>query len=200
MLLKLYQTGQPILRQSAKHVTKQQLATQKVQDMIDFMIATLRDAPGVGLAAPQVGASQQIIVMEDKPKYHDMVPKPILKEQGRKPLSLQVLVNPKLEVIDPEVVLFFEGCLSVDNYLAVVPRFKSVRVTCWDRKGNEVSFVAHDWYARILQHEIDHLRGVLYIDSMKPESFMSTKNFAMLWRKAAKATISEAFGESMTNL
>ena len=80
MLLKLYQTGQPILRQSAKHVTKQQLKTQHTQDVINFMIVTLRDAPGVGLSAPQVGESWQVVIIEDIAKYHETVPRSLLTE------------------------------------------------------------------------------------------------------------------------
>jgi peptide deformylase len=132
MLLKLYQTGQPILRTSAKPVTKSLLASQFVQDVIEFMINTLRDAPGVGLAAPQVGESLQIIIIEDKATYHETVPKNILKEAGRKPVRLKVLVNPSLEIIEPETALYFEGCLSVDGYVAAVARAKIVKVTALD--------------------------------------------------------------------
>src|SRR4051812_41423641 len=116
MLLKLYQTGQPILRKPAKRLTRQDLATKHVQDVIDFMINTLRDAPGVGLAAPQVGEPLQIIIVEDKATYHEAVPENLLKEQGRKPVKLKVLVNPTLEIVDPKTSSYFEGCLSVDGY------------------------------------------------------------------------------------
>jgi peptide deformylase len=193
MLLKLYQAGQPILRKSAKRVSKQQLHTPHVQNVIDFMIATLRDAPGVGLAAPQVGESLQIIIVEDKAKYHETVPANLLKEAGRKPILLKVLVNPTLEVIDSEQALYFEGCLSVDDYVAAVHRRKSVKVTAWDRNGKEVSYVANGWHARILQHEVDHLLGKLYVDTMLPQSLNTIKNFSMLWRKSLEADIKKAF-------
>jgi peptide deformylase len=193
MLLKLYQAGQPVLRKTAKHVTKKQLELQHTQDVIDFMIATLRDAPGVGLAAPQVGEPMQIIIIDDKAAYQEPLPPAVLKEQGRKPIALKVLVNPVLEIVDPETALFFEGCLSVDGYGAAVERAKAVRVTALDRKGNEVSYVAHGWHARILQHEADHLQGTLYIDKMKPKSFMTTKILSLKWRKALQADISKAF-------
>jgi peptide deformylase len=193
MLLKVYQTGQPILRAKAKPLNKKRLASKEIQDVIDFMIATLRDAPGVGIAAPQVGEPLQIIVIEDLAKYHDMVSKPLLKEQNRKPQSLQVLVNPSITVVDPELALFFEGCMSIDNYLAAVPRHKSVKVKAWDRNGKEVSFTANGWHARIVQHEMDHLNGVLYIDTMKHASFMSIKNYSLLWRKSSEAKIKKTF-------
>jgi peptide deformylase len=195
MLLKLYQTGQPVLRKKAKLLTKQQLASRETQKVIDFMVATLRDAPGVGLAAPQVGELLQIIIIEDKAKYHATVPKMLLHEQQRTVVPLQILVNPQFEIINPIETLFFEGCLSVDNYLAVVPRASSVKVKAWDRDGKAISFLAHGWHARILQHEMDHLRGNLYIDIMKKTSFMSIKNFSMLWRTANGSKIKKAFAD-----
>ena len=196
MLLKLHQTGQPILRQPAKHVTRQQLQTQRVQDVIDFMIATLRDAPGVGLAAPQVGESLQIIIIEDKAKYHETVPRSLLKEEGRKPVALQVLVNPILEIVEPDTATYFEGCLSVEGYAAAVARHKAVRVRAWDRDGKQVMYEAKNWYARILQHEADHLLGKLYTDNMIPESLTTMKNFTMLWQKSLESEIKKAFIKS----
>jgi peptide deformylase len=193
MLLKLYQTGQPILRKPAKRVSKQLLHTQKVQDIIDFMIDTLRDAPGVGLAAPQIGESLQIIIIEDKASYHETVPENLLKEEGRKPVGLKVLINPSLEVIDTETALYFEGCLSVDGYVGAVARSKAVRLTAWTREGKEVSYTAKGWHARILQHEVDHLLGKLYTDVMIPQSFTSNKNFTMLWRKSLEHEIKQTF-------
>jgi peptide deformylase len=193
MLLKLYQTGQPILHKTSKRVSKKQLTSQHVQDIIDFMISTLRDAPGVGLAAPQVGEALQIIIIEDKPAYLETVPKKLLKEQQRTAIKLKVLVNPVLEIIDPDSSLYFEGCLSVDGYVGAVSRNKSVRVKAWDRHGNDVSFIAHGWQARILQHETDHLLGTLYIDKMITASFCSLKNFTMRWRKSTEKEIKKEY-------
>lgn len=193
MLLKLYQAGQPILRKSAKRLTRQQLASKHVQDVIDFMISTLRDAPGVGLAAPQIGESLQIIIIEDKLSYHETVPENLLREQGRKPFKLKVLVNPNLEIMDPETALYFEGCLSVEGYLGATARAKSVKVSALDRNGNELSYIATGWHARILQHEADHLLGKLYIDVMISQSFTSVKNFSMKWRKSLEQDIKKAF-------
>jgi peptide deformylase len=193
MLLKLYQAGQPILRKPAKRVTKQQLRSQHVQDVIDFMIATLRDAPGVGLAAPQVGESLQIVIIEDKAKYHEVVPPNLLKEMNRKPVPLKVLVNPTLEIIATEQSLYFEGCLSIDGYVAAVSRHKAVKVTAWGRNGQEVSYIAKGWHARILQHEVGHLLGKLYVDVMLSQSLTTTKNFSLLWRKSLEADIKKAY-------
>ncbi|HEY1645754.1 MAG TPA: peptide deformylase [Candidatus Saccharimonadales bacterium] len=193
MLLQLYQTGQPILRKKAKAVTREELVLKHTQDVIDFMIATLRDAPGVGLAAPQVGEALQIIIIDDKAKYHEQVPLEVLEAQGRKPIPLKVLVNPKLKILDSKTELWFEGCLSVDGYVAAAPRAKAVKVEAWDRHGKPISYSATAWHARILQHELDHLDGTLLIDRMYVKSFMSLKNFNNLWRKALSDKIENAF-------
>jgi peptide deformylase len=195
MLLKLYQTGQPVLRKKAKVVSKKVLASKKTQELIDSMVDTLRDSPGVGLAAPQVGESLQIFIVEDLAKYHEQVPSDVLAAQERKPVALKVFVNPKLEVTEQDEALFFEGCLSVDGYMAAVPRTKTVRIQALDRHGKAIAYTAHGWFARILQHETDHLNGILLIDRMKTKSFMNIKNFNNLWRKALPAKIEKEFGE-----
>jgi peptide deformylase len=193
MLLKIYQAGQPILRQKAKPVSKKALASSETQQLIDSMIETLRDVPGVGLAAPQVGQSLQICIVEDKEKYHKQVPKDVLDEQGRKAISLKVLVNPKLEIIEMQENMYFEGCLSVEGYAGAVSRANKVRVSALDRSGKPISYETTGWHARILQHEIGHLHGELYIDHMLPKSFMSIKNFTDLWRDALQAKIRKSF-------
>lgn len=195
MLLKIYQTGQPNLRKKAKLVSKDVLTKKHTQELIDLMVETLRDSPGVGLAAPQVGEPFQIFIVEDLAKYHKQVPKDVLKAQERKPVSLKVFVNPKLEIIEQDETLFFEGCLSVDGYVAAVPRAKSVKIKALDRHGKPITYTANGWFARILQHEIDHLNGLLLIDRMKNKSFMNTKNFNNLWRKALPGEIKREFNE-----
>jgi peptide deformylase len=170
------------------------LAKKQTQELIDLMIETLRESPGVGLAAPQVGEPLQIFIVEDKAKYHEQIPTEILHAQERKPVPLTVFVNPKLEVIKQAEALFFEGCLSVDGYVAAVPRARSVKISALDRHGKQITYTVHGWFARILQHEIDHLDGVLMIDRMKNKSFMSLKNFSNLWRKALPDKIEKEFG------
>src|SRR5690349_21079127 len=116
MLLKIIQAGDPHLRQSAKKVSLVTLKKPAMQHLIDLMIATLRDRPGVGLAAPQVGEPLQIIIIEDKKSYHQQVSPELLKAQGRKPVTLKVMINPILTIDEADEQLFFEGCLSVDGY------------------------------------------------------------------------------------
>ncbi|MHB1865230.1 MAG: peptide deformylase [Candidatus Saccharimonadales bacterium] len=193
MLLKLYQTGHPVLRKTAKVVSPKLLAAKRIQELIDHMINTLRDAPGVGLAAPQVGESLRILIIEDKSKYHDQVPKNVLKAQGRVNVPLRVLINPELSSLSEKSELWFEGCLSIDGYVAAVKRATSVSLKALDRYGKPLSFDAHGWQARILQHEVDHLNGGLFIDKMNTVSFMSLKNFNLYWRKELQSKILTAF-------
>ena len=195
MLLKIIQTGDDTLRNMAQPVTKAQLTSKKIQDLIDLMIITLHDAPGVGLAAPQVGESLQLLVIHDKKDYHDQVPASLLAEQRRKPLPITVMVNPVLAVTNPNLVTYFEGCLSIDGYVGAVQRAKQVTVTGWDRQGKKITITASDWYARVLQHEIDHLVGALYVDKINLKSFISQKNFNLKWRKCLQAEIIAKFGD-----
>lgn len=193
MLLKIYQTGQPVLREKAKLLSNEVLLADHTQQLIDSMIETLRDVPGVGLAAPQVGQSLQIVIIEDKKKYHKQVPENVLDQQARKAVPLKVLVNPKLEVLESEESLYFEGCLSVEGYVGAVNRANKVRVDALGRDGKLISYIAEGWHARILQHEIGHLNGELYIDLLQPRSFMSVKNFTELWRSALQDKIRKSF-------
>ncbi|OGL21875.1 peptide deformylase [Candidatus Saccharibacteria bacterium RIFCSPHIGHO2_01_FULL_45_15] len=187
MILKIVQAGDTTLRKKAKQLTRAQLAKPETQQLIDLMIATLRDRPGVGLAAPQVGESLRIIIIEDKTEYHEKVSDEMLIAQSRKPVPLKVIVNPVLTIISPadKSELYFEGCLSVDGYAAVVPRARAVKVTGWDRHGKPLTVTADGWFARILQHEVDHLNGDLYIDTMISRTFMTDKQYSKDWAKAS---------------
>lgn len=193
MLLKLFQAGHPVLANKAQKVSPEKLRDPKTQQLIDLMIDTLRDYPGVGLAAPQVGEDLQIIVIEDKKEYHEKVPKKLLSEQGREPVDLAVLVNPVLEIVDMTEKFYFEGCLSVDGYRAVVPRASRVVVNALDRTGKPVTVDASGWYARILQHEVDHLNGTLYVGRMVANSFISESMYSKDWNKAGFSLIKERF-------
>jgi len=197
MILKIVQTGEPILRKKAKKLTRAQLKSSGTQLLIDLMIATLRDQPGVGLAAPQVGESLQIIVIEDKKEYHEKVSKDLLDAQTRKPVSLKVIINPILQIEDDKNdELFFEGCLSVDGYSAVVPRARRVTVSGIDREGKKVTVKAEGWLARIIQHEVDHLNGSLYTDKMLSRTFITSKYYADKWMKSHPSELKEYIVES----
>ena len=188
MRLKIVQVGEAVLRTPARPLTRQEVTTDQITRLITDMRETMYDAPGVGLAAPQVGVPLQLAVIEDREDFLKAIPPSELEEKERRPVPFHVIINPKIELIGDDPVQFFEGCLSLSGFSALVPRSRQVRVTYWNERAEEKSALATGWYARILQHEIDHLHGTLYIDKMRPRSFTSVENFARSWKTK---TISE---------
>ncbi|NIS82352.1 MAG: peptide deformylase [Anaerolineales bacterium] len=144
----------PTLRQRAKKVRR---VTPAVQALIDDMIATMRAANGVGLAAPQVDVSQRVITIEYREETED-------PEKENSPAKLYVVVNPEIVRHSSEIVTGNEACLSIPGYFGEVERYQNVTVKGLDRDGKPFRLRAHGWLARIFQHEIDHLEGVLFID------------------------------------
>lgn len=171
MKLKIVQAGEPVLRERGRELTKVEIRSPEVQRLIELMRETMREAPGVGLAAPQVGVSLQLAVIEDQPEYLERHSAEQLAELQRSAVPFHVIINPKLKLLGDESAQFFEGCLSVEGYQAIVERSLNVRVECLNERGEEITINAHGWYARILQHEIDHLNGTLYIDRMNTRTF-----------------------------
>jgi len=176
MLLKIVQAGHPVLRKKGRALSKKEILSPSIQQLIELMRETMRDAPGVGLAAPQVGLSLQLTVIEDDPGRGEAEEEEGRSAKGRKGVPFHVLVNPKIEATDPTAVTSFEGCLSLPGFSALVPRARGVRVEALNHKGQPVKIEATGWYARILQHEIDHLHGRLYIDHMLTRSFTTNEN------------------------
>jgi peptide deformylase len=182
MRLKIVNVGEPSLRAASQQLSKQQILSPSNQSLIEYMRETLRDAPGVGLAAPQVGESLQLAVIEDKAEYQKALTETELKERGRNEVPFHVIVNPVLELVTESSATFFEGCLSLPGFTALVPRAKQVRVSCLDHQGEPRIIEASGWYARILQHEIDHLNATLYIDRMLDHSFSTLENYTRHWK------------------
>jgi peptide deformylase len=182
MILKLVQAGEPVLREPARPLSREEILSDPVQRLIFDMRETLRDAPGVGLAAPQVGVAMQLAIVEDLPEYSRDVPQQELIERERNPVTFHVIVNPRIAFYGDDKVEFFEGCLSLNGFMAIVPRSREVVVECLDERGNAQMIRASGWYARILQHEIDHLNGTLYIDRMHSRTFMSVENHRRYWK------------------
>lgn len=146
--------GHPTLRKVAKRVGPKELADPLFQQLIDDMFETMYAAPGVGLAAPQVNVSKRLFVMDvGEDDEHP--------EGGR-----YVVINPKVELTEEEVEMT-EGCLSVPGYVGEIARYNRVAVSGLDRAGNKVRLDGKGLFAQALQHEIDHLNGVLYIDKAK---------------------------------
>ena len=180
--LEIVQAGNPVLRQRARPLSVAELRSRDTQKLIEFMRTCMHEAPGVGLAAPQLGLGIQLAVIEDREEYHKEVAEAVLRERERRPVPFHAVVNPSIEYIGDEKAEFFEGCLSLAGFSALVPRARAVRVTCLDERGQEKVINASGWYARILQHEIDHLNGTLYIDRMGSRSFTSMENLAEFWK------------------
>jgi peptide deformylase len=189
MRLKIVQVGEAVLRERAKELTAADIRSREMQELIEWMRETMHDAPGVGLAAPQIGLPLQLAVIEDKPENMKDAPADFLKERERKPVSFQVLINPKITLTGPANVEFFEGCLSLNGFTAIVPRARTVKVDYLDQNGQAKTLEASGWYARILQHEIDHLQGAVYIDRMYPRTLMSVDNFNRHWKNKSIAEV-----------
>jgi peptide deformylase len=181
-LLKIVQAGDPVLRRRARELTPDDVRSPRIQQLIELMRDTMRDAPGVGLAAPQIGESIQLVVIEDSSERQRGLSEEDRRQRGREVIDFHVLINPELTVVDPAPVDFFEGCLSVRERIMLVPRARSVRVKALDARGDTVVRVGSGWYARILQHEIDHLQGALCIDHMESRSFMSVDQYERFWK------------------
>lgn len=183
MILPIVHAGDPVLRQQARALSPQEIKSKEIQTLISHMRETMRGAPGVGLAAPQIGISLQLAVIEDRKEYLKDVSTEQLKLRERRPVAFHVIINPRIDSNDDDqTVEFFEGCLSLPGFFAVVPRSHGVRVECLNHKGNAKTIEASGWYARILQHEIDHLQGRLYIDRMFTRSLSSVDNWEKFWK------------------
>jgi peptide deformylase len=149
-------------------------------------------APGVGLAAPQIGQGIQLAVIEDRQEYTREWTPQQLADRERQPVPFHVIINPKITLIGDERVEFFEGCLSLTDLMALVPRARKIRVECLDEKGEAKTIEASGWYARILQHEIDHLNGTMYVDHMYPRTLMTVENYTTHWREKTIAELKSA--------
>ena len=172
----IVQTGAPVLRSRANEVPKEKLGTPELAELVKTMIATMRAAPGVGLAAPQIGIPLRVIVLEDRAELLTKLSDAEKAERERTPFTTRVFVNPVLTPVGEDHAMFFEGCLSVKGYVALVERSREVEVTGTDEKGTPQTWRVKGWPARILQHEVDHLDGTLYIDRMKTRSFATAEH------------------------
>jgi peptide deformylase len=187
--LKIVQAGHPALRTHARPLSNSEIRSRAIQDLIERMRETMREAPGVGLAAPQVGEPLELAVVEDREEYQRNIKEERLDLLERRPVPFHVIINPRIKLLPGEPVRFFEGCLSVAGILGMVPRARGVHVDALDERGNPVSIDAHGWHARILQHEIDHLAGVLCIDRMYTRTLMTQENYGQYWGSKSVAEI-----------
>ncbi|MDC0745100.1 peptide deformylase [Polyangium mundeleinium] len=191
---RIVQAGSPVLRAAAAPVARDQITSRDTRLLVKKMVETMRQAPGVGLAAPQIGVSLQVIVLEDDNTRMARLTKEQREERGRAPFPLTVVFNPELRVIGDEKATYFEGCLSVAGYMALVERHFAVEVTGLDEKGEPLRWEARGWPARILQHEVDHLRGVLYVDRMITRTLACNDEMGARWLEAPVAEVKKVFG------
>lgn len=173
--------GAPVLRARAAEVPESELGTRELGELVRKMVDAMRRAPGVGLAAPQIGVGKRVIVLEDGERLMAKLTPEERAARGRVPLPLTVIVNPVLSVDDASEATFFEGCLSVPGYMALVSRASAVRVEGVNERGEPVSLSVKGWPARILQHEVDHLDGTLYVDRMLTRTFGQNQEIIDHW-------------------
>jgi peptide deformylase len=170
-ILKVARLGHPVLRQQAKPLTVTEIRSPETQRLIDDMIETMREYDGAGLAGNQVHALKQVAIIEvlGNPRYPDA---PVI--------PLAVVINPVVTPLTEEMEEGWEGCLSVPDMRGRVPRFTAVRLECRDRDGEKIDLVAKDFFARVIQHETDHLNGIVYVDRMRD---LSSLSYIAEWQK-----------------
>ncbi|GAA2460296.1 peptide deformylase [Streptomyces glaucus] len=187
--LPIVAAGDPVLRRGAEPFDGQ-LEPGLLARFVEALRVTMHAAPGVGLAAPQVGVALRIAVIEDPAP----VPQEVRLARGRVPQPFRVLVNPSYEPVGTARAAFFEGCLSVPGWQAVVARHAEVRLRARDEHGRAVDEVFSGWPARIVQHETDHLDGVLYLDRAEPRSLSSNQAMAERWTQPTPHEAAAALG------
>ena len=173
--LPIVSAGDPVLRRRAEPYDGS-LSADLLTELLAAMRESMLAAPGVGLAAPQIGLGVQIAVIEDAAA----VAPEVATARERTPIPFRVLVNPSYEGVGDEVAAFYEGCLSVPGYQAVVERPRIVQLHCCDERGAELTETISGWGARIVAHETDHLHGVLYLDKALTRSLTTNANYARL--------------------
>jgi peptide deformylase len=193
MRIKIASVGEPVLRNAPRQLRSEEISSDRIRELIGYMRKTLADARGVGLAAPQIGEPLQLAIVEDKAEYHVTLTPTELAERERRLVPFHVLINPEIELLSPLDVRFFEGCLSLPGFVAIVPRARTVRVRALNEAGEPIQIEAEGWYARILQHEIDHLKGTLYIDRMWSRSFTSVDHYNRHWKSKSTAELLQDF-------
>jgi peptide deformylase len=175
-ILKVSRLGHPVLRTVAHPIDPAAIVTPAVQRLIDDMFETMQEYTGVGLAAPQVHESVRVFVAGIRSR-------PIGAEVGDdEEMPLMALVNPEITLVGPSSELGWEGCLSIPDIRGRVPRAPVVKVKALDRAGRPVAFTAKGFPARVIQHEFDHLDGILFFDRMKSfESLSYLEEYDRYW-------------------
>lgn len=157
-ILKVARLGHPVLRKAAQPVPLHEITSPEIQRFIDDMVETMQEYNGAGLAATQVHTLKQIAVIEvlGNPRY-----------PNAPDIPLTVIINPEVTFLTEEMAEDWEGCLSIPDMRGMVPRYTALRISVYDRTGAKLDLVAKEFFARVIQHETDHLNGIVYLDRMK---------------------------------
>jgi peptide deformylase len=170
-ILKVARMGHPVLRTRARPIAPAEIMSPLVQKLIDDMIETMNEYHGVGLAAPQIHESVRLFVAALD-----------AGEDNDKPSPPMALINPEITVVGSDTVEDWEGCLSIPDIRGRVPRAKEIRVRAYDRRGDRIELKASNFPARVIQHENDHLDGVLFFDRMKSfETLAFLDEYSRYW-------------------
>ena len=173
-ILKVARMGHPVLRARARAIEPGAITSPRVQQLIDDMFETMHEYQGVGLAAPQVHESVRLFVAGFGPDDED--------GDDRTRVPMMALVNPEITPLSPETVEDWEGCLSIPDIRGRVPRSRQILVRAYDRRGKRIELKASGFTARVIQHETDHLDGVLFFDRMKSfETLTFLDEFGRYW-------------------
>jgi peptide deformylase len=172
-ILKVARMGHPLLRAKARPLEKAELKSAAMQKLIDDMIDTMSEYRGVGLAAPQVHESVRLFIASLDGG-----------ENGEDEVDPLAIVNPEVTIVGDDVIEDWEGCLSIPNIRGRVPRARDIKVRALDRKGDRIELRVHDFPARVIQHETDHLDGVLFFDRMRSfASLTFLDEYSRYWAK-----------------
>ncbi|MBI2222467.1 MAG: peptide deformylase [Acidobacteria bacterium] len=171
-ILKVARMGHPVLREKARALSPSDIRSAAIQRLIDDLFETMAEYEGIGLAAPQVHEGVQLFVAG-----HD-------SEEGDQGFPRIALINPEITIVDEEVVEDWEGCLSIPDIRGRVPRAREIKVTAYDRHAKKTEMKARNYVARVIQHETDHLHGVLFLDRMTSfETIAFLEEFERYWSR-----------------
>ena len=177
-ILKVARMGHPVLRAKARVVERGDIKTPRVQQLIDDLLDTMAEYHGVGLAAPQIheGVRLFVGVLESS--------KPAKDGEDAVDVEPIAVINPEISIVGSDTVEDWEGCLSIPDVRGRVPRAREIKVRALDRHGERLQLTAHDFAARVIQHETDHLDGILFFDRMRSfESLTFLDEYSRYWTK-----------------
>ncbi|MBW8712755.1 MAG: peptide deformylase [Acidobacteria bacterium] len=178
-ILKIARMGHPVLRAKARPLHPSEIRTPRIQQLIDDMFETMKEYQGVGLAAPQVHESLRIFVAGLPPRKD--VEEDDDRDEGDD-VPLMAVINPEIEMASRDTVEDWEGCLSIPDIRGRVPRARNIVVRAFDRSGKKIEMPAAGFTARVIQHETDHLDGILFFDRMKNfQSLTFLDEFTRYW-------------------